>query len=605
MDQAQATRDLQDAIGLHRDGKLEQAAALCEGILRAYPRVAEPVQLLGLIRMRQRRIREAEACFRASADIAPKRADFQTNLANVLAAQGKSPEAEFVYHEALRLDAAFRPARIGLGRLYNRVGMYKAAEEEARALLATASDDAQALNLLGSALRHQEQASDSEAAFRQALRLRPGYGAARHNLGALLAGLYRTEEALEQYDAALRAGVRGAPIGVDRARALLALGRRDDAVALLADTVAAHPRAGNAHALLARLLHASDDRDYAGRMLEAAAAHPADTALQRTLALVLSETGRPDAAVEALRAAMAGGDADNALLAALADAHLAAGDHPAALRAAQEACRLAPGDPALKEPLVESLLALGRADEALPFVKAARSRSPLDQWHIACEATALRILGHERYGALYDYDRLVMVCELPVPKGWRTLREFNADLRDMLAARHRFALAPLGASVRGGSWTRISLIADPERALRAYRDALLQPIAAYRQRLGGDRGHPLSARNYGTATFGDAWSVRLQRGGRHLNHVHRDGWLSSAYYVAAPDADDAGGLLRFGEPRYPAEGVGVEHEVTPREGMLVLFPSYMWHGTSELASDEPRITLPFDVFAAGPRGAPA
>jgi uncharacterized protein (TIGR02466 family) len=96
-----------------------------------------------------------------------------------------------------------------------------------------------------------------------------------------------------------------------------------------------------------------------------------------------------------------------------------------------------------------------------------------------------------------------------------------------------------------------------------------------------------------------AWSVRLHRLGYHVNHFHPDGWLSSAYYVQTPpEAEDPvarSGWIKFGEPRNPVPGVKAERFVQPRPGRLVLFPSYMWHGTTAIHGDAPRVTIAFDV----------
>jgi hypothetical protein len=42
--------------------------------------------------------------------------------------------------------------------------------------------------------------------------------------------------------------------------------------------------------------------------------------------------------------------------------------------------------------------------------------------------------------------------------------------------------------------------------------------------------------------------------------------------------------------------------VQPRPGRLVLFPSYLWHGTTPLECAEPRLTIAFDAV---PRAAHA
>ena len=83
-----------------------------------------------------------------------------------------------------------------------------------------------------------------------------------------------------------------------------------------------------------------------------------------------------------------------------------------------------------------------------------------------------------------------------------------------------------------------------------------------------------------------------------MNHLHPEGWISSAYYVSLPAAAKSGetqeGWIKFGEPRWPLPHCGVEKIIQPKEGRLVLFPSYMWHGTIPFSEGE-RMTAPFDV----------
>ena len=41
--------------------------------------------------------------------------------------------------------------------------------------------------------------------------------------------------------------------------------------------------------------------------------------------------------------------------------------------------------------------------------------------------------------------------------------------------------------------------------------------------------------------------------------------------------------------------LSAEHLVQPEPGLLVLFPSYMWHGTVPFSSAEQRLTCAFDI----------
>ncbi|WP_439634847.1 putative 2OG-Fe(II) oxygenase, partial [Glycocaulis sp.] len=56
------------------------------------------------------------------------------------------------------------------------------------------------------------------------------------------------------------------------------------------------------------------------------------------------------------------------------------------------------------------------------------------------------------------------------------------------------------------------------------------------------------------------------------------------------------GCIKFGEPSFKtARPAPAEHWVRPSPGLVVLFPSYMWHGTEPILAGESRMTAPFDV----------
>jgi uncharacterized protein (TIGR02466 family) len=97
--------------------------------------------------------------------------------------------------------------------------------------------------------------------------------------------------------------------------------------------------------------------------------------------------------------------------------------------------------------------------------------------------------------------------------------------------------------------------------------------------------------------FAGSWSVRLSGGGYHANHVHPDGWISSALYIVLPpDLGDAeAGFLVLGQPQAQLGlDLAPTRVVEPKPGRLALFPSWMWHGTRPFGEGE-RMTVAFDV----------
>ena len=99
-----------------------------------------------------------------------------------------------------------------------------------------------------------------------------------------------------------------------------------------------------------------------------------------------------------------------------------------------------------------------------------------------------------------------------------------------------------------------------------------------------------------TITLNIISSVRLKNGGFQESHIHPNGWLSGVYYTAVPQfpVDSEEGNLEFG---VMANNLFKPlHAIRPKEGMLVLFPSYLRHRTIPFSSQKDRICISFDVI---------
>lgn len=594
-------RTFQQAIALQKQGNLAAAADACRIVVEQAPAEPDPLHLLGLIRKQQGQLEDAERLLRASISLAPSRPHYHANLGNLLSKLQRFEEAEQCYRRALRHDGQFRAARLGLARALSEAGSHIAAEQEARLLTAADSADAEAFSALGVALSGQARYPEAADAYRRALAIAPTYGAARHNLGALLAKMEKIEESLVELDRATAAGVRGAEIDFNRASALMKLYRFEEGEALLRSSIARSPSNADAQKLLAQFRFMRGDSDFASDLAAATAAHPGDAALQLAYGQVLHGANRIGDAEETLRTALHYCP-NSRLLGLLATVYQEGGRFDEALATAQRAVAVDPEDDLLSDYVIDALMSLGRADEALPLIAAARKRLPTNQWYIAVEATAARLLGNPRYEYLCDYSEMIRIYELDPPDGWNSMDAFHQDLLPVLRARHKFQQHPLDQSLRSGTQTPRNLIGDPDPVIQGFISALHKPIAAYREAIGRDRQHPLRSRNSGRSVLTGCWSVRLKKGGFHVNHVHPEGWISSAYYAEVPeevaDEDAKSGWIKFGETRYPVPGAEVERLVQPVAGRLVLFPSYLWHGTTPIHGDKPRMTLAFDVVTS-------
>lgn len=273
---------------------------------------------------------------------------------------------------------------------------------------------------------------------------------------------------------------------------------------------------------------------------------------------------------------------------------------PEALDAHRRAYRLAPDDERMKETLATSYLSLGEARTALGLIDELTASDFGNQGYWALKAIALRLLGSDEYGYLYNYERLVFKELIEPPEPFSTLREFNQALFRELRAHHSARAQPLDQSLLHGTQSLGHLFQGCSGITRQLRGALDAKMTRFLQSLPSDAAHPVLARNRGKFTYAGAWSIMLQSSGHHVNHFHSDGWYSGPYYVRLPaevsDEADTDGWIKLGEPGFEmAETLAADYIIKPEEGMLIRFPSYMWHGTFPFTSSEKRVIVGCDM----------
>lgn len=173
-----------------------------------------------------------------------------------------------------------------------------------------------------------------------------------------------------------------------------------------------------------------------------------------------------------------------------------------------------------------------------------------------------------------------------------------ARLAEVLRGLHTAKGEPLDQSVRGGTQTDGNLLARAEPEIRQLRAALLEAVRSYVAALpAADPTHPMLLARREPLRIAGSWSVRLTDRGFHADHVHWQGWVSSAFYVVVPPDDPAvpeSGWLAFGECRDLLPDLRAFRTVKPAPGTLALFPSIMWHGTRPFGSGE-RMTVAYDI----------
>jgi tetratricopeptide (TPR) repeat protein len=174
-----------------------------------------------------------------------------------------------------------------------------------------------------------------------------------------------------------------------------------------------------------------------------------------------------------------------------------------------------------------------------------------------------------------------------------------ATLAETLRTLHRAKAPYPEQSVRGGTQTSGQLFFHHDPAIQAVRGKVMAAVADYIATLPrSDAAHPLlgPARDQ-PIRFEGSWSVRLAAQGFHSVHTHIRGWISSALYIALPDAmgPAPAGWIEFGKPTPELNlSLAAYTQAEPKPGRLVLFPSTLWHGTMPFDDGE-RLTIAVDV----------
>lgn len=127
-----------------------------------------------------------------------------TSLARQLVRRGMSEVAEEKFAEALALEPAYAPARLGLGALHVRRGRLAEAELEYRAILAAEPSSLDARLGLASvqALRGGDEIEAAETALRSILASNPGEPRAQYLMGIVHRERGELEEAAASFQAA-------------------------------------------------------------------------------------------------------------------------------------------------------------------------------------------------------------------------------------------------------------------------------------------------------------------------------------------------------------------------------------------------------------------
>lgn len=513
----------------------------------------------------------AEQAARRALALDQNHADAWNLLGLALAHGGRAEGGVAALQHAVRLRPGYRNAWDNLIAVLEHMGQVEVAAGVALEALRRAASSAEQCHAAGVLCFRAGQSERAADCFEQALARQPGQRKAAHDLAVVRHMQQRDAEAREQ----IAALIATPPVALHERASFAAIYSRatepvqlNQALAQAEAVLHVEPEhvgvLDSGAIVLGKLGRRAEAEQWARR---AVALAPGHAGALYTLARLLDEEGRAEAAIAALAEQPGLVEEDLRLARSLGSACLKAGQGESALRALDRALQLAPFDQ------------LAIALRGLALYQSGRAAAARDYWRL---------------------DGLLDRRVLAVPAGYASAQAWLAALADDIRQHSRMRFEPVGLAAHGG-WLTDDLLADQTPAIQGFERSLRAAIADYLAQLPVEADQPfLAAPRQGQWRI-NLWATRTLAGGVIDTHIHEDSWLSGAFYVCLPpdlgQGEAHAGWIEFGRPHrglppLPETDIFVRE---PKAGELLLFPSYAYHRTLPFAGEGERISISFDL----------
>ena len=196
----------------------------------------------------------------------------------------------------------------------------------------------------------------------------------------------------------------------------------------------------------------------------------------------------------------------------------------------------------------------------------------------------LNFVCHEQISELIDNDQ-------------QLIKELIGDINNADILKRQYQSLFNGSPVEQSAG---HIFRRPEKSFNKLSDALIKSINRYFLQYQNEDSEfiNLFPKNI---IFSSAWYVKMQSGGHLSSHIHEEGWISGAVYLAIPKNSGASkqeGAIELSSDgdQYPRLHDEFEKKVIlPKEGDVIFFPSSVFHRTIPFKSNEERVCIAFDV----------
>ena len=284
-------------------------------------------------------------------------------------------------------------------------------------------------------------------------------------------------------------------------------------------------------------------------------------------------------------------------------------DKPQARQHLIRALQLRPAMQEAFKDLCAVLISTGEPGPALQLCQGRTRATPHDQDALAIAALALRDLGRvEEAQQLVGFDVWLKPYPQRAPNGYATMDDFNAALEDHVRQHPKLTSVVYGQATINGQRVN-DLLAEPQGPVRLLEQMAIEQMHAFWAQMPKSLDSVFPTQVMPAKTRLRAWAVLMQCNGYETPHLHPDGVVSGVYYVCLPSVvaqqnaqtkAPHEGWIEFGQPDpvYVCQTPPPVRQVQPVPGLMLLFPSYMWHRTIPFDSAQERLSIAFDLTAA-------
>lgn len=591
---------LERAMALHRDGRFADALAVYNDVLKALPGDPDGLNLAADASFSLGDHAAAAGYFERLAVIEPRDARTRFNLGVAYTQAGSPADAARAFQSAVEINPAYPKGWFNLGvALESCHRTEDAAAAYERALADDAGDAASIANLAG-VLTKMRAFNRALALFDTAIARWPDEPRVR----LMHAKALRDIKLYDAAEKACRVALTLAPENADASAALgltLAVaGKHTEAVAAIRHALERDPdRVAAKSILAASLVEIAEFAEALALSEKILTAAPADRTMLQIRAHALQGLGRHVEAVETFEKAFAIAPGDVAIMAGYVDALNAAGRDVETDTVFEAVIATAPRSPEPYYDIAKRYLEAGEPEVAFRIVTQGVERFPGDTGSLAIQGVAAAVAGHSDIArTLNDFDGLMGRVRIAPPSGWSSVAEFNAALAEHVENHPSVQFAPADHATQDGYHTG-ELMLEPMGPIRGLEETIRAAVDQYRRDHPIDPKHPFLHR--APDRFGlNIWAIILQQAGHQVPHIHPGAWLSGVYYPKLPPVigdNSQAGWIEFGRPpeNYTGDTAPNVIMIRPEEGLMLLFPSYMYHRTIPFAGDGTRISVAFDV----------